>query len=106
MTRFEYKTASAHLSMNDPITGWIMSFRSQELRQGHGTGLMRLMVEHADENGITMLLTVNAYGKNRDIPNNEQLEEFYARFGFRRLSGTSDQFPQMMRVPARGKLLT
>lgn len=44
---------------------------------------MRIIVEWADKNDLELRLSVRSYGKPiQDILNNQQLVEFYKKFGF------------------------
>lgn len=59
---------------------------SDHRRQRLGTALMNLICQEADANGITLLLTAQPYEEGG--PDEDQLIEWYAQFGFQELQDT------------------
>jgi GNAT superfamily N-acetyltransferase len=78
---FMYETATVSLIDWGDGTGSVSSLYSQTRRQGHATGLMRILIDYADANGIKLMLTADPYSE--DGPNLDQLITFYEGFGFR-----------------------
>lgn len=56
---------------------------AEDRRQHLATALMNLVCQEADANGITLILTVDPYDTGG--PSAEELQTWYAQFGFREL---------------------
>jgi len=80
--RFQHASATARLAIFPDGTALLSSLRSQARWRGHASGLMRDITSYADEHGLTIFLTVQAYGHPTNGLNNRELEKFYERFGF------------------------
>lgn len=78
---FMYENASLSLTLWGDGTAALSSLYSQTRRKGHATGLMQMVTEFADANGLKLMLTAAPY--STDGPNHGQLVAFYERFGFR-----------------------
>lgn len=79
---FHYHSASGKLVPHNNGEYWVLkNVQSNEIRQGHGTGLMQLVATYADLNKLEVRLVALPYGRKDglDIPG---LLEFYGRFGF------------------------
>ena len=61
--------------------------------QGYGTELLRRVCEEADAEEVVLVLEVNAYG---DL-NDDQLREWYSRYGFEEVEDPEDTFYEYMR---------
>lgn len=80
---FRYGQSSAYLFQLTNDTYAVSNVFSKVRRQGHATGVMRLITDYADTYGITLYLVVQRYGNPRwDHLDNLQLIEFYKKFGF------------------------
>lgn len=109
--QYRQALADAGLSSNVDVT-LVMPFRTGRyieldmieatpMRQGHGTKAMRLLVDMADRDGISLMLRVadeneDAYFDEDDpdrMPTFDELTEWYGRFGF-----DPDFGDRMMRV--------
>lgn len=64
---------------------------SQDRGKGHATGLLRRVIEWADENDLELFLRAQAYGHPvQTILDNNQLLKFYGKFGFERTDKGDD----------------
>lgn len=98
---FSYESARADLRRIAPKAYRLQSVYSEVRRRGHASGLMRLIVEFADKNGLILILVAQEYGRDRGM-SPSQLEEFYSKFGFEIMH--ERQLPQkMIRRPSREK---
>ncbi len=64
-----------------------------ERRKGYGAALMHEVVQSADQRGLGLFLEVKSTGEMTD----EQLEAFYAKFGFERFQ--NEPCVLLMRAP-------
>lgn len=84
--KFNYESATAQLNFYDDGLVTLSHVYSKKRGLGHATGVVRLVTEFADEKGIDLTLQVRRYGHTDMLsPSNEQLIEFYSKFGFNRL---------------------
>lgn len=73
----------------------------EDRNQGYAKGVVKKVVDYADQNNITILLRAQRYGKATEPAlDNRQLEEFYAKFGF---EVTDRQPVKMVRRPVARK---
>jgi GNAT superfamily N-acetyltransferase len=80
---FRYKQATARLYFLDFGLWAVSNVYSQKRGQGHATGVMRQIIDFADQNGIVLKLMIQRYGNpNQKGLDNQQLESFYRGFGF------------------------
>jgi hypothetical protein len=81
---FHYESAGAKLApRSDGLPGYNLYWvRAMTPGLGHGSGVMRKVLEFADENDATLYLVVNQFGPPRTGKNNKELREFYSHFGF------------------------
>jgi len=95
-----YRSASANLSVSPSVgLAFIGSLVSQDRRQGHATGLLQLICDRADREGLELRLTVGSEGGPEDA-SNADLIRFYGKFGFEQL--TADNAYYLGRQPSRG----
>lgn len=80
VARFTYESASCRIEDNGYT--WLTRFVAKEKRVGHGTGLMKAVVEWADANDKELCLVVGAYEDVTDGLTEDQLISFYQRYGF------------------------
>lgn len=97
---FKSDSASAQLVMISSEYAKILAVRSEDRGRGHANALMQKIVEYADDNNLTLTLTVRAYGGPRGILSNKELESFYGKFGFERIFLYSRPV-EMMRLPSQ-----
>ncbi len=82
------------------MTYTVASLLSQKRGQGHAKQIMTDVVNYADEHGYTLVLSVRRYHYKDSIAlNDQQLEDFYAKFGFSRLGNARPIF--MLRPPSQ-----
>jgi hypothetical protein len=63
---------------------------------------MEIICSHADENGLTLILIAQEYGRFDRSLTNEQLVEFYKKFGFDIDTDSGIKLPpSMTRYPKR-----
>jgi GNAT superfamily N-acetyltransferase len=97
---FVFGQASALINMIDADLGIVNNVYSKQKRMGHAGCLMTDIVNWADSNGVTLLLSAQAF-EARDALTNEQLVEFYARYGFVRERDIAPWPARMRREPSR-----
>lgn len=85
---FDYESASVWLK---PYNGYMKVYNlySKTPRQGHATKLMEAVVEYADKVGCELFIIAKQYSNPRGLTD-EQLKEFYGRFGFVHVPGGPD----------------
>ena len=66
-------------------------------RQGYASQVMRKLTEWADKEHYRLYLSVQKYGKNEGL-GNEELIEFYKKFGFTIQHPNSPNFVAMVRA--------
>lgn len=99
---FVYKSATAHLTeMTDDKHYFVGDVLAMMRRQGHGSGLMRMITEYADKHGYILVTKPQRYAKGEALDNN-QLEAFYTSFGFV-TDQKSGRPPFMYRQPSQKK---
>lgn len=81
---FKYESATATVFVGTDRTAALARLLARSPRQGHGTQLMRQIVDWADREGIMLWLEVQRfhYPGKRGMSNDE-LVAFYMGFGFR-----------------------
>jgi len=73
-------SASARLVMwENTKRATVSEVYSRKKKEGHATGLFLKLCEYADKNGLTLILEAAQFAPGM---NNEQLRDFYSRFGF------------------------
>lgn len=82
--RFTHESASATVQMDSGGVGFLMDVYSHEKRQGHATGLLREIIEWADDTSVILELVPMTYGigASKSGLNDTQLIDFYKKFGF------------------------
>lgn len=78
---WEYKSATAKMTIWDKESATIADLFARERQQGHATKLMEAICTYADENNIDILLTAKRYGHPIG-PTTLRLVKFYEKFGF------------------------
>ena len=79
---FEYESARCTVLMKNG-RGFVSHVYAKTRSQGHGTGLLKLVIEFADKNGLELYLYARGYGGPvQTMLNSEQLIRFYENFGF------------------------
>ncbi len=79
-----YKSASLDVTVwEDDTVGSVANVWSAYRRKGHATGLMKRLIKIADQMQLDLILLVAAYDV-KNGPTNDQLTEFYKRFGFKK----------------------
>ena len=97
--RFNHLSARCYLAELDEGLWAVVNVYSTERRQGHATGLMQDVIRWADKHKVRLNLMVMSYdGKNHNIPDNHDLEAFYAKFGFERMGNVRPIF--LSRIPS------
>lgn len=87
-----YKSASVNLSVSPSVSvAFIGSLVSQERRQGHATGLLQLICDRADREGLELRLTVGSEGGPEEA-SDADLIRFYGKFGFEQLSADNTYY--------------
>lgn len=99
--KFEYGHASAKLIFIDPGLYALSDLRSESLNQGHARQVMLRVMHYADKHDLLLRLIVQ---QNRhpdpQAMDNDQLETFYSKYGFKRDSGSTRPYT-MTRYPSR-----
>jgi len=77
---------------------WINTLQSLEKGKGHATEVMKMLCKIADKYNVTMALDPLPYSKDPNRLNQQQLVQFYKKFGFSFEEG-EDDFGDMERLP-------
>lgn len=94
---FRHESATAKLTLYGSVAS-LSSLYSRKLGQGHATELMRQVIRFADVNKLELVLEVGRFGySHKGALDNEQLFEFYEKFGFVR----ADSRSKIMRRPSQ-----
>jgi GNAT superfamily N-acetyltransferase len=81
--RFNYEKATAKLVMWDESNATVSNVFSINRGKGHGTRLMQMIVNYADEKGLDLVLEAQPYGyADKMSPNTAGLRAWYVKFGF------------------------
>lgn len=88
--KFSHGGASLKLERIKSDTYTIRNFWSRHRREGHGGTVLKQAIAFADDNELVLMLVAQRYGKGG--MNDFQLQDFYHKHGFRKLT---------MRGPAR-----
>ena len=83
---FRHASARCDLALFRDGTYSLVNLHSRDRGRGHAKALLRKVCDYADENDITMRLTVQAYSPPDRGLTNAQLEVLYSRYGFVRVS--------------------
>ena len=87
---FEYESASCEVTIVSG-QGLVHRVYSKDRGKGHANGLLRRVTEWADENDLELFLRAQAYGHPvQTILDNNQLIQFYGKFGFERTDSGDD----------------
>lgn len=81
-TTFKYGGAEVTLVYEDDNTARLVGLYSKNRGRGEAKEVMLEATAHADRLGVTIWLEVQRYGDWRDSFDNDQLINFYGRFGF------------------------
>lgn len=101
---FLYGGAQAKLVIWDVEEATLSDVSSRIRGQGHARNVLQQIVDYADSENLTVRLTVQSFGFRNfqgTSLNNDQLEEFYGKFGFVRDEGSLKRPYRMTRVPSR-----
>jgi hypothetical protein len=94
---FKYESADAVLVINEENrVAAVTNVFSRIHKQGHATGLMKLIVEYADAESMDLRLRAQQYGSATGL-NNKQLVDFYKKFGFAREESDKPGFMMIRR---------
>lgn len=103
---FSYGGASARLVPLTTEQFSLQSLYSKTLSQGDAHAVMELIIRHADENGLELILFARRFGYSTAetrAMNNAQLAEFYQKFGFELDTTNADpSCKKMIRRPSLG----
>lgn len=95
---FEYESARCTVLIKDG-RGFVSHVYAKTRRQGHGTGLLKLVCDFADKNGLELYLFARGYGGPvQTMMNSRQLVEFYESFGFVNRGDGCDVNAKMVRT--------
>jgi GNAT superfamily N-acetyltransferase len=100
---FKYKGSSCRVEIWERNIGTLVSVRTPAARrrQGNATGMLRMVCEWADKNGIMLELLIMAYGDG-DILDHAQLQAFYEKFDFFRVPYKPEPaLRKMLRTPRK-----
>lgn len=79
---FKHESATCKLTVHSAGAD-LTHVYSTDRGKGHATELLKTVMAYADEHGLKVWLSVKAYGHPvQSILSNEQLIEFYKKFGF------------------------
>lgn len=79
---FRYKDATCEVDLEDGV-GYVTRVYSKVRSGGQGSGLLRLVTAWADENDLELRLHARGYGGPvQTMLDNNQLAQFYKKFGF------------------------
>lgn len=95
------ESASAIVRFLDTGLAVVSNVIALDPERGHGTAVMKLVCDYADKWNITLLLSVQAYGKPAATMNNRLLEDWYQSFGFARQPEYTRPPWRMIRRPRR-----
>ena len=95
---FRHESAACEVTVDDR-RGFVTRVYSKIRSRGHAKGLLRLLIEWADENDVELYLRAQGYGGPvQTMLDNNQLIKFYERFGFvRDDDGTCEGYVPMTR---------
>lgn len=99
---FEHETATAAVRHHGGGLASLVNMFSRTRRKGHATALMQKVVDYADEQHLTLMLVAQRHSITTGL-NDEQLVEFYKKFGFRVRDNT---LPVVMERPVKGTIDT
>ena len=78
-----YETTSIEIFMDSKDnSGRLSNLFSVTRNRGYATGLLNMICDWADENGVYLWLVAKPYGTPRGTLDPVQLVNFYKRFGF------------------------
>jgi len=95
----KYESASANLLMQPDGSAFLLNVMSKERGQGHGTKLMERICTFADQNRLRLTLSVQRFGDPHGGLDNQQLLDFYKKFGFTVTKKERRQPVEMERIP-------
>lgn len=78
---FRFEKASADLVIWGNGTATLSSLYAITPGQGHGSGVMHLILDYADAHDLTLILVARRFKNPRGLSNDE-LVKFYEKFGF------------------------
>jgi ribosomal protein S18 acetylase RimI-like enzyme len=81
LQKFRHESAEAYLTMWGDGLATLSNLYAKEPQRGHSRALMGIITAFADERDLEVVLLVRRFGNTRGM-SNEQLVEFYKKFGF------------------------
>jgi GNAT superfamily N-acetyltransferase len=98
---FRYESATCAVSVNG-TKAKLLRVHAKTRGQGHATALLKRVMAWVDSNGYSISLVVKSYGHpTQTIMSNDQLIEFYKKFGFELIPGFQDGRTAMIRTKNR-----
>lgn len=95
----KFESASARIKERDGVY-ILCDVYARKRGLGHGTGLMKLVLEYADSEDLELVVQVRAYSTvGKDVLTNDQLIEFYGKYGFHK----SKQLPKPYTMVRKSK---
>ena len=85
---FAHKSATVNIVLWEGKHATVSSLYSKERGQGHASYLMGMICRFADEQGMKLIIEIGSYGDDPGGMDNIQLEKFYEKYGFVRISKT------------------
>lgn len=83
--KFKNEFASAEVYLMENGKARIRSVYSTKRKKGYASSILQEVVDYADEKELNLYLVVQRYGRPTNALSNDELEQFYAKFGFERL---------------------
>lgn len=96
--KFNHELATARVALWDDGTGFISGVYSRSRGKGHGTRVMQDIIDYADKYNLKLQLDVQRYGDPHGGKDNQELEDWYASFGFKVVPDTGRPV-RMERLP-------
>ncbi len=85
---FRFESATCRLTPHGDGTADLTHLYSGQRGNGHATGVVTLALRYADEHELETYLLARGYGgPTQTMLSNEQLVEFYNKFGFVAIDG-------------------
>lgn len=93
---FQYQTASVRLIIWGNGSATVQSLYAVKRRDGQGRKVMEMLIDFADENGLSLILSVGQFGTPEQALDNEGLIKFYESLGFVKWDRANPKFPTIM----------
>lgn len=101
--KFRHGKATATLVVHSDKTATLKSVFSLDRGKGYANHLMKDVIDHADEHQLTLFLFVQRYGYiDKLSPTNDQLTEFYGKFGFEQVPADKKTIKMRRKALERG----